>query len=77
MESTQIKYEMTQNASKNFQPQPLASRQIKPVMPITFSQRFHQSQAIEIAEEYERAIDSNSLEDISILLEKVLELTRG
>jgi len=44
------------------------------ISPMTFSQRLHQSHLLEIAEEFEQAIDANCLEEIKILLEKVLEL---
>jgi len=38
-----------------------------------FSQKAYQSRALEIAEEYERAIDANSLEKINDVMNKVLE----
>ncbi len=39
-----------------------------------FPQKLYQAHALEIAEEYEQAIDTNSLEKINKLLNKVLEL---
>lgn len=47
---------------------------IKCVSPRTFSQKLYQSHALEIAEEFEQAIDANSLEEIKKLLDKVLEI---
>lgn len=40
-------------------------------------QKLYQSHALEIAEEYEQAIDANSLEKINKLLDKVLEPGSG
>ncbi len=42
-----------------------------------FPQKLYQAHALEIAEEYEQAIDTNSLEKINKLLNKVLELSSG
>ena len=40
---------------------------------MTFSQKLYQSHPLEIAEEFEQAIDANSLEKIKKILDKVLE----
>jgi hypothetical protein len=50
---------------------------VKCVSPRTFSQKLYQSYELEIAEEFERAIDVNSLEEVKKLLDKVLELDEG
>jgi len=52
----------------------VARQQIKCVSPKTFSQKLYQSNPLELAEEFERAIEANSLEEIKNLLEKFLEL---
>ncbi len=57
------------DASPNIQ----MSQHIKCVSPMTFSQKLYQSHALEIAEEFEQAIDANSLEKIKKILDKVLE----
>ena len=41
---------------------------------MTFSQKLYQLKTIEIAEEYEQAIEANSLERVKILLDKLVEL---
>ena len=41
---------------------------------MTYSQKLYQSQGLEIAEEFEQAIDANSLEKIKNLLDKILAL---
>ena len=46
---------------------------IECVSPMTFSQKLYQTQALEIAEEFEQALGANSLEKIKKLLDKVLE----
>lgn len=53
------------------------NQQIKRVSPMTFSQKFYQSHELEIAAEFEQAIDANSLEKIKNLLDKILELGEG
>ncbi len=55
------------------------SQNIKCVTPMTFSQKLYQSQAqeIDVAEEFEEALEANSLEKIKKLLDKVLELNSG
>ena len=49
----------------------VAFEHIKCVSPIV-PQKLYQSHALEIAEEYEQAIDANSLEKIKILLDKLV-----
>ena len=44
---------------------------------IVFSQKLYKSHALEIAAEYEQALEDNSLEKIKILLDKVLEIERN
>ncbi len=44
---------------------------------MTFSQKLYQSHALEIAEEFEQAIDANSLEKIKQLLDNVLDRGSG
>lgn len=53
------------------------SPNIKCVSPMTLSQKMYQSHAIEIAEEFEHALENNSLEKIRKLLDKVLEISSG
>lgn len=53
----------------------VAFEHIKCVSPTIFPQKLYQSHAI--AEEYEQAIDANSLEKINKLFDKVLELGLG
>lgn len=48
------------------------NQQIKSVTPMTFSQKLYQAHSLEIAEEYEQALEANSLERIKMLLDKVL-----
>lgn len=55
----------------------VAFEHIKGVSPTIFPQKLYQSHALEIAEEYEQAIDANSLEKINKLFDKVLELGLG
>ena len=50
------------------------SHKIKSVSPMTYSQKLYQSQTEKIAEEFEEALEANSLEKIKRLLDKVLEL---
>ena len=45
----------------------------KCVTPMTFSQKLYQSHELEIGEQFEQAIEANSLEQIKKLLDKVLE----
>ncbi len=55
------------------------SQNIKCVTPMTFSQKLYQSEAqeLDVAEEFEQALEANSLEKIKKLLDKVLELNSG
>lgn len=53
------------------------NQQIKRVSPLTFSQKFYQTYGLEIAEEFEQAIEANSLEKMKDLLDKILELDEG
>ncbi len=68
---------VTQDASNSSTQLPLPSQQIKSLSSITFSQKFYQSHAIAIAEEYNQAIDANCLETINILFNKVLDLNEN
>lgn len=52
---------------------PVAFVDRKCITPMTFSQKVYQFQEQEIAEEFEQAIEANSLEQIKKLLDKVLE----
>lgn len=45
------------------------------ISPRTFSQKLYQSHALEIVEEFEQALESQSLVRIKELLDKVLEKT--
>lgn len=47
---------------------------IKCVIPRTFSQQLSQTNHLEIAEQFEQAIDANSLEQIKILLSKLVKV---
>lgn len=52
-----------------------ASQQIKCVSPTTFSQKLYKHAALEIAQEYEQALEENSLEKIKNLLNKLVALS--
>jgi predicted PolB exonuclease-like 3'-5' exonuclease len=65
---------VTQNDSQGSAQLPLANQDIKGISPMTFSQKLYQFHELEIAEEYEQAIDANSLERIKNLLDKLVEL---
>ena len=52
---------------------PVAFDDRKCVTPMSFSQKLYQSHEQEIAEEFEQAIEANSLEQIRKLLDKVLK----
>ncbi len=52
----------------------LSSQEIKSVSPMTFSQKFYQSHALEVAEAFEQALEANSLENLKQLFDKVLEI---
>ncbi len=58
---------------KDASPNNPMGQHIKCVSPMTFSQKLYQSHPLEIAEEFEQAIDANSLEKIKKILDKVLE----
>ena len=73
VKSSDVEQVVTQDVSNSSTQLPLPSQQIKSLT-ITFSQKFYQSHAIAIAEEYNQAIDANCLEKINILFDKVLEL---
>ena len=69
--------EMTNTNLDNVDAKPsiqVSDQQIKCISPMTFSQKLYQSRAIEIAEEFEQAVEANSLEKIKNLLDKVLEI---
>ncbi len=68
--------EMTNTNLDNVDAKPssqVSDQQIKCISPMTFSQKLYQSHAIEIAEEFEQAIEANSLEKIKNLLDKILD----
>lgn len=52
----------------------VASQKINSNSPMTFTQKLYQSDEFEIAEEYEQALESNCLEEIIMLLDKVANL---
>ena len=68
------KQKVSQDNTQSCVQLPQVNQQIKRVSPMTFSQKFYQSHELEIAEEFEQAIDANSLEKIKVLLDKILEL---
>ena len=74
MKSSNIEQPVTHNHSRSSDPQALASQQRKLPNHLAFSPKFYQSHELEIAEEYEQAVEANSLEQITMLLNKVLEL---
>jgi hypothetical protein len=49
-------------------------QQIKCVIPMTFSQKLSETNYLEIAEQFEQAIDANSLEQIKILLDRLVKV---
>jgi len=51
-----------------------ASQNIKCVKPMTFSQKLYQNDQLEIAEQFELALEANSLEKIKILLDKLVKV---
>ncbi len=70
-------YKLGHDVKGDAEPKPnvqVTNQQIKCVSPMTFSQKLYQSHPIEIAEEFEQAIEANSLEKIEDLLNKVLEI---
>lgn len=74
MKSRNSRKVVTQGLNQSRTQLPAANQHIKSVSPMTFSQKLYQLNAIEIAEEYEQAIEANSLEKIKILLDKLIEL---
>lgn len=74
MKSSNSRKVLTQGLSQSRTQLPGANQHIKNVSPMTFSQKLYQLNAIEIAEEYEQAIEANSLEKIKILLDKLVKL---
>lgn len=76
VKSKNIEQAATQDDSRSFDELPSTKLQVKCISPKTFSQKLYQSHALEIAEEYEQAIEANSLEKLQLLLDKALELDR-
>ena len=72
MKSSNIEQVLTQDLNHGSAQLPLAGRYKKRVSPRTLAPKLYQSHALEIAEEYEQAIDANSLEKINILLDKLV-----
>lgn len=54
--------------------EPLQDQHIKCVSPMTFSQKLYKYNALEVAQEYEQAIEENSLEKVKKLLDKLVRL---
>jgi hypothetical protein len=61
VKSSDIEQVVTQNDSQGSAQLPLVNQDIKCISPMTFSQKLYQFHELEIAEEYEQAIDANSL----------------
>ena len=74
MKSSDIEQVVNQNNSQGCAQLPLGNQDIKCISPMTFSQKRYQFHELEIAEEYEQAIDANSLERIKNLLDKLVDL---
>jgi hypothetical protein len=74
VKSSDIEQLVTQDDSQGSAQLPLVNQGIKYISPMTFSQKLSQFHELEIAEEYEQAIDANSLERIKNLLDKLVEL---
>ena len=55
----------------------VASQHIKCVSPMISSQKLYKYKELEIAEEFEQAIEANSLEQINNLLNKLVEPGEG
>lgn len=72
MKSSVIQQAVTQDLHHGSAQLPLASRRKKRVSPGTLAAQLYQSHALEIAEEYEQALEANSLEKIKILLDKLV-----
>ena len=52
---------------------PVAFANRKCVSPMTFYQKLYQKHELKIAEEFEQAVDDNSLEKVKLIFDKVLE----
>lgn len=55
----------------------LATQHIKCISPVSSSQKLYKYKELELAEEFEQAIDANSLEQINNLLNKLVEPDEG
>lgn len=55
----------------------LASQHIKCISPVSSWQKLYKYKELELAEEFEQAIDANSLEQINNLLNKLVEPDEG
>lgn len=55
----------------------LASQQIKCISPVSSWQKLSEYKELELAEEFEQAIEANSLEQINNLLNKLVEPDEG
>lgn len=69
----QIEQQVPEDDDRDITQPPLASQPISRVSPMTFSQKFYQSHELEIAEEFEQALENNSLGKIKDILDKILE----
>lgn len=77
MKARDVHQQVTQDNSFGSAQVSLANQHITCVIPMTFSQKLYQSHPLEIAEEYEQALEANSLHKINILFSKVLEVGEG
>lgn len=73
MKSSKLKQEVLQDDSHTSTQLPLSVQPIKCVRPMSFPQKLYQFHALRIAEEYEQALEANSLEKIKNLIDKVLK----
>ncbi len=73
MKSSKPKQEVFQDDSHTSTQLPLSVQPIKCVRPMNFPQKLYQFHALRIAEEYEQALEANSLEKIKNLIDKVLK----
>lgn len=55
----------------------VVSQHIRCVSPMIFSQKLYQFKGLEIAEEFERAVDANSLEQINNLFDRLVKPGEG
>lgn len=76
VKASKFKQTANQENKHDSNQQPSTNQPLKSLDSMTFSQNFFQAQEIEIAEEYEQAIEANSLEKIEQLLDKVIEMGR-